>query len=326
MMMKFLATLAQGLIAATLMVHASSAAAQQTYPSKPIRFIVPYPPGGSNNLLARLLGQQLSENWGQPVVVDNRPGGNAIIGSEALVRSSPDGYTLLLINVTHPINAILMPTPYDAIKDFAPVATLVSTEYILALNASLPANNLREFIALAKSKPGQLNCASVASGGLQHLALELFNILAGVKIQHVPYKGGGPALIDLIGGQVQLTFNNSITLTPHIKSGKVKAIAIGGETRLPTLPQVPTFTEAGLPGFNAKNWFGVAAPAGTPREIISKLSTEIAKILVTPDFKEKLASQGVVPFLSTPDQLAALIKADMVKYAKIIKTANIKFE
>ena len=315
------------LAAVVLMSFANLAAAQQGFPAKPIRFILPNAPGGSNDVVARLIGERMTANWGQTVVVDSRPGGNNVIAAEALLKSTPDGHTILMVTAAHAINPLLFPKiPYDAVKDFAPVATLVSTDYLLVLNAAVPANNLKEFIALAKSKPGQLNGAGSNTGGIQHLALEYFNLLAGVKLQHVPYKGGGPGMIDLVGGQVQLAFNNAITVRPHIRSGKIKAMAVGGETRLTVLPQVPTFAEAGLPGFNVKNWFGVVAPARTPKETIHKLANEIARIQGLADFREKLASQGVEPFISGPEPFGALIKAEIAKYSKIVKAANIKID
>jgi len=310
-----------------LMAIAGPAVAQQDYPSKPIRLIVPYPPGGSNNVLARLIGQKLTESTGQPINVDNRPGGNTVIGSEALVKSPPDGYTLMLTSATHVINPNLYPNlPYDAIKDFAMVGTVASTEEVLVVHPSIPANNLREFIALAKSRPGQLNYSSSGGGNLNHLAGEMFCIMTGVTMQHIPYKGGAPALTDIIAGQVQLGFQVPVNVIAHIKSGRIKALAITGENRLASLPQVPTFAEAGLPEFEAKVWFGVFAPAGTPKGIIDKLSAEIGRILTLPDIKEKLASQGLDPYISTPDQFAALVKAEMTRYAKVIKAADIKPE
>ena len=308
-----------------LMTLASSVCAQEAFPNKPIRFILPNSAGASNDFVVRLVGPKLTESLGQPVIIDHRPGGNYVIAGEALVKSPPDGHTILLVTAAHSINPLLFPNqPYDPIKDFAPVATLVSTTYVLVLNNSVPANNLQEFIALAKARPGQLNCASASTGGIQHLALELFNALAGVKLQHVPYKGIAPGMTDLIGGQVDLAFSSSITVMPHIRSGKLKAIGVGSETRLSVLPQVPTFTEAGLPGFTARNWFGLVAPARTPREIIEKLAAEIAKAQQMPDVKEKLANQGVEPYILGPDQFAALIKSDMAKYAKVIQDAKIK--
>ena len=310
---------------AMLLATAGVASAQLVYPGKSIRFIVPFPPGGSTDPVARMIGQKLVEKWGQPVIVDNRPGGNNVIGTEALARSAPDGYTMLLATSTHVINPHLLPSlPYDPVKDFAPVATLIGAPYVLAVHPSVPANNLREFIAYAKTKPGELNYATSSAGGLQHLSGEMFNIMAGVKMQAVPYKGGGPGITDLIAGQVQLAFNNAINFIAHFKSGKLKAMAISGEARSPALPEVPTFGEAGLPGFGAKNWFGVLVPAGTPREVIDKLSTEIAHILAMPDIREKIDRQGVEPFISTPEQFAAMMRTESAKYAKVIKAANIK--
>jgi tripartite-type tricarboxylate transporter receptor subunit TctC len=324
--MKMMLAALRGIAFAVLMAMAGSAAAQQPYPNKPIRFIVPYPPGGTTNVLARLVGEKLTESWGQPVIVDNRGGASTLIGSEALTRSAPDGYTILLAGSSHVLIPQLIPMPFDPIKDFAPVATISSTEVILVLHPSLPASTLREFVALAKAGSGKLNYASAGNGSSIHLAAELFDIMTGVRMQHIPYKGSGPAVADLIGGQVQLAFQNPINVVPHIKSGKLKAIAISGTRRLAALPQLPTFAESGLPDFNATNWFGILAPAGTAKEIIDRLSSEVGRILVLPDISDKLTSQGQEPFISTPAELAALLKADMVRYAKIIKTANIKLD
>ena len=313
--------------AATLVAFTASAAAQQNYPNRPIRFIVPNAPGGATSIAARLMGDKLTVAWGQQVIIDNRPGGNNIVAGEALQRSAPDGQTIQLVTAGHVINPIVHPNPqYEAFLKFPPVATLVTTEYILAVNASVPANNLKEFIALAKSKPGQLNAAVSNAGGIQHLALEYFNMLAGVKVQAIPYKGGGPGMTDLIGGQVQVAFNNTLTFLPHIKSGKIKVIGVGGESRLSILPQLPTFAEQGLPGYSVKNWFGVVVPERTPKAIIDKLAGEIVKIQALPDFREKLAEQGVEPFVNGPEQFAAFIKTELAKYRKVIKAANIKLE
>ncbi len=325
--MKFVTAVAQILIVGALLTLASSVNAQQPYPHKPIRFIVPFPPGGSTDPVARLVGQKLTESWGQQVIVDNRPGGNTVIGTEALAKSTPDGYTILLSGGNLILTPLLFPAPYDPIKDLAPVATLAKGEYVLVISPSVPANNLQELIALAKSKPGQLNYASSSSGTTNHLAGELFCILAGVKMQHIPYKGASPALTDLLGGQVQLYFSTTVPGIPHINSGRLKAMAVTGKTRMLALPQVPTFTEAGLSGLDEVGTsYGVVAPAGTPKVIIDKMSTEIGKYSAMPDFKEKLASQGLQPFFSTPDQFAALMKADLARFTRIIKTANIKME
>ena len=325
-MTKCFTALARILTAGVLIGFAGCAAAQQGYPNKPIRLITPFAPGGGTSIIATLIGQKLTEDWGQQVLIDHRPGGNTIIGSEALVRSAPDGYTIMLQAGGHAVHLSLQTLPYDTVKDFAPIATVTSSAYILVLHPSVPANNLQEVIALAKFKPGKLNFASAGSGGLPHIAGELFQIMTGVKFLHVPYKGSGPAITDLIAGQVDLSFQDPLNVVARIKGGRLKGIAISGDARLPALPQLPTFTEAGLPGFDIKNWYGVFAPAGTPKEIIDKLSTELARIMGTPDIRGKLASQGVEPFITTPDQFAALINADIAKYARIIKTANIRLE
>ena len=313
--------------AAALIAFAAPAAAQQNYPNRPIRFLVPNAPGGATSLAARLIGDKLTTAWGQQLIIDNRPGGNNIVAGETLQRSAPDGYTILLVTAGHVINPTLHPHPqYKEFLNFPAVATLVSTEYILAVNASVPAKNVKEFIALAKAKPGQLNAAVSNTGGIQHLALEYFNVLAGVKLQAIPYKGGGPGMTDLVGGQVQLAFNNTLTFLPHVRSGKIRLLGVGGESRLSILPDLPTFAEQGLPGYSVKNWFGVVVPPRTPRPIIDKLAGEIMRSQALPDFKERLAEQGVEPFVNGPDQFAALIKTEFVKYAKVIKAANIKLE
>ncbi len=299
--------------------------AQQGYPNKPIWLISPNPPGGNTTLLGRLIAQKLTESWGQQVIVDNRAGGNGIIGGLALAKSPPDGYSIMIVTSTHIITPLLLATPYDPIKDFTPVGTLASTETILVIHPSVPAKNLQELIALARSRPGQLNYSSSGNGSPLHLAGELFDMVTGVRIQHIPYKGGGPAMNDLIGGQVQLSFQAPIAVIPHIKSGKLKAIAITGKNRSAVLPHVPTFAEAGLPDFTVVGgWFGILAPAATPAHIIDKLSTEIARILAAPDTRERIVAQGMDPFISTPDQFAALLTASTAKVAKIIKTANVK--
>jgi tripartite-type tricarboxylate transporter receptor subunit TctC len=304
-----------------------SVIAEGSYPTRPIRFISPFAPGGSTTAVARFIGPKLTESWGQQVIVDNRPGGNTIIGTQTLARSTPDGYTIMMATNTLVIMPSFVPKlPYDPIKDFAPIGNVYRSEFVLVINPSLAANNLREFIALAKSKPGQLNYATTGAGGSGHLANEMMNMIAGIKTQHVPYKGAGPALLDLIAGQVQIFINNPLTVIPHIKSGRIRAIAVTGASRLPALPQVPTFTEGGLPGLDVSPWFCVLAPAGTPKAIINKLSTEIARIVALPDTREFLDKQGMVPFSSTPEQLAALMKTDMARWAKVIKAANIKLE
>ena len=318
--------LARHVAAALALALAVPAAAQQAYPARPIRVISPYPAGGTTDLLARLIGPKLTEAWGQQVLVDNRPGGNTVIGSEALVRSAPDGYTLISILTSHVIVPSLVPTPYDPIKDFAPVATIASTQLVLVVHPSVPAKNLRELIALAKARPGQLNYASGGTGTVTHLAGEYFNMLAGVKTQHIPYKGSSQALTDIVGGQVHMYFSPPIVGLPHIKAGRLRPIAATGDTRIPALPQVPTAAEAGLKGFELNIWYGLLAPAATPKAIIDKLSTEIARVLALSAIKEQLVAQGMTPLVSTPEQFAALIRTHFAKYKKIVSTANIKVE
>ncbi len=304
-----------------------AALAQTPFPTKPIRLITPFAPGGSTTAVGRVIGQKLTESWGHNVIIDNRPGGNTIIGTDALAKAAPDGYTLLLTTNAHVINpSLFSKLPYDPIKDFAPVGNIYSSEFVLVINPTLPANNLQELIALGKAKPGQLNYATTGAGGSGHLANEMFAMLAGIKTQHIPYKGAGPAMVDLIGGQIQMFINNPLTVIGHIKNGRMRGIAVTGEARMPTLPQVPTFTEGGLPGMDVKPWFCVLAPAGTPRPIVVKLSTEIARVMAMPDVLDFLARQGMDVFSSTPEQLAALMKTDMARWSKFIKSANIRLD
>ena len=312
--------------AALLLLSAGGALAQQSYPNRPIRFITPYAPGGSTSVLARLVGQHLMERWGQNVIVDNRPGGNTVIGTETLAKAPPDGYTIMLVASTHSILSSLIKTPYDPIKDFAPIAGLGVSPQVLVLFPGVAANTLPELIALAKAKPGQLNFASSGAGGPTHLSGELFNIVAGVKTQHVPYKGAGPAMTDLMGGHVQMFFSVPINIIGHVKSGKLKAIAVTGDTRVKTLPQMPTFAEAGLPGFDVKTWTGVLAPAATPGAIVTKLSDEIGVLLAMPETRDKLESLGMAAGYSNSKQFGELIRSEIVRYAKVIKAANIRID
>jgi tripartite-type tricarboxylate transporter receptor subunit TctC len=302
------------------------ARAQTGYPVKPIRLILGYAPGGSSDTVARTFGQKLHERLGQPVVVDFRPGGNTVIAAEILTRAAPDGYTLLLVLNTHAISPLLMKLPYDPIKDFSPVASLGVSPYMLAINPGLPVNNLKEFIAYARARPGELNYSTSGAGGLGHLSAELFNQLAGVKTQHVPFKGGGPSVIALISGEVQMSFIIPIIVAGHIKAGKLKGIAVSGKQRLAGLPDTPTFAEAGLPQFESTNWFGVLAPAATPRAIIGRLSDEFNRIQTLNDVRDKLGALGIGPLPGNPEQFAALIKSDTDKFARVVKGAQIRLE
>jgi tripartite-type tricarboxylate transporter receptor subunit TctC len=311
---------------ACMVVAATSASAQQDFPTKPIRMIVPFPPGGATNVVARVVAQKLQDAWGQSVIVDNRPGGNTIIGTEALMKAPADGYTIEMVLNNFVITPLLQSAPYDPLRDFAPVAIVASGEILLAIHPSVPAKNLQELIALAKARPGELNYASAGNGTPLHLSAESFNQLAEVKIQNVPYKGGGPALADLLGGQVQMQFSGPLSALPHVQTGKLRAIAFSGPKRFSGLPDVPTFAEQGLPAYNAAFWFGIIAPAGTPKPIVDKLSAQIAKIIELPDVKDTFTSQGIDPWYQTPEQFSALVKSDTVRFAQLIKAANIKGE
>lgn len=314
-------------LALVLASIAEMATAQGNFPNRPIRLIVPYPPGGTSTTFARLIGQKMTEGWGQNVIIDNRPGGNTIVGTESLVRAAPSGYTIMFIDSTHVINPSLIPyLPYVAIKDFTPVATLGTTDLMLTVHPSVPAATLQEFIALARSRPGQINYASSGTGTVGQLSSELLSLNAKIKLVHVPHKGAAAALISVVGGHMHMYFAAPISAIPHIVNGKLKPIAVPREQRLTALPNVPTFAESGMPGFSSRNWYGVLAPAGTPRAIVDKLATEIARILALSDVTQRLTSMGMDPYISTPDQFTAMMHADLVKFAKIIKDAGIKPE
>ncbi len=314
------------LAAAALLALPWTASAQQPYPNKPVRLIVPYPPGGGTSIVAHLLGQRLAERWGQSLVVDNRGGGGGIIGTTAMLQAPPDGYTLLMASATHVINPLLLQVPYDPIKDFTPVTTLYSSELLLVVNPALPAGNLQEFIALARSQPGKLNYGVISVGGTTHLAGELLNMQAGIKTQHVAYKGAGPAMQDLIGGQVQFSFVAPAAVIGFVKKGQLRPIAVSGSTRLAALPQVPTFLEAGLPDFTARVWFGILARAGTPPAIVDKLAKDFSDAMALPEMKEKLVAQGQDLFLQGPEPFSGLMKSDLSRYAELVKNAKIKLE
>jgi tripartite-type tricarboxylate transporter receptor subunit TctC len=326
--MKFANVIARGVWLVLVLAAGVAGAAEQPYPSKPVRYILPYPPGGSTDPMARFICGKLSELWGRSVVVDNRPGGNTVIGTEALVRATPDGYTIGWAGASLFSTPSLLPSlPYDALKDLVGVATIAKQRVVLVLHPSVPANNLKELIALAKAKPGELNFASSGHGTNTHLSGELFKLVTGVNITHIPYKGSGPATTDLLGGRVQMSFQIPITVIPMISTGKLRPIALTGDSRLPALPQVPTFTEAGLPGYGLTGVTGIVAPAKTPRPIRAKIAKDVAGILSTPSAAEFLAKQGAEPFITTsPDDMTAVLKQEIARYGKIIKEAGIKFE
>jgi tripartite-type tricarboxylate transporter receptor subunit TctC len=290
--------------------------------------VVPFPPGGATDILARDVAQKLTEAWGQSVVVDNRPGAGGNIGSELVAKAPPDGYTLLMGTVgTHAINASLYAKmPYDHIRDFAPVILVAGVPNVLVVNPALPVNTVAELIAYAKANPGKLNFASSGNGTSIHLSGELFKVMAGVQMTHVPYKGSAPAVADLISGQVQLMFDNLPPSLPQIKAGKLRALAVTSSTRAPALPDVPTMAEAGLPGFEASSWFGVLAPAGTPPAIVAKLNAEIARWLATPEAKERLSKQGADAAGGSPEDFVKHIAAETTKWAKVVKDSGAKVD
>lgn len=316
------------LLAAAAFSAAPFTHAQQPYPSKPIHFVVPYPAGGPLDTVARLLGQKVGESLRQPVIVENKPGAGGNIGAETVAKSAPDGYTILMGAVaTHAINPTLYAhIPFDAERDFAPITQVASTPNVLVVNPSLPVSNVREFIAYAKAHPGQLNFGSGSTGSAGHLAGELFDTLAGVKMVHVPYKGAGPAMQDLIAGQIQLMFDNLASSLGQIRAGKVKALAVTTAKRTPLAPELPTIAESGLPGFDINTWFGAFAPAGTPRAIVDKLHGEFVKALNAPDVRAKMLALGADPVGNTPEEFAAYIKSEAQKYAKLVKQSGAKVD
>ena len=313
------------LVASLAIVLVPGASAQTTtYPTKAVRLIVPFPPGGTTDILARAVAQTLSESWGQQVIVDNHPGAGGNIGSDLVAKAPHDGYTLLMGTVgTHAINpSLYAKMPYDHVKDFAPVILVAGVPNVLVVNPSVPAHSVQELIALAKANPGKLNFASSGNGTSIHLSGELFKTMTGTQITHVPYKGSAPALTDLIGGQVQLMFDNLPSSLAFIKAGKLRALAVTSSTRSAALPDVPTLAESGLPGFEASSWFGVLAPAGTPREVVVKLNGAIDAWLSSAQAREKLASQGAVAAGGPPDAFARHIATESDKWAKVVKASG----
>jgi tripartite-type tricarboxylate transporter receptor subunit TctC len=313
--------------AALCLALATSASVAQGYPNKAVKMVVPFPPAGATDVVARFVAQKLGERWGQSVVVDNRPGAGGSIGSDLAAKSTPDGYTLLMAtSSTHSIGPSLSKLPYDPIRDFAPVIHVANVPNVLVVSPTLPVKNIKELIALAKSKPGQLNFASSGNGTIVHLNAELFKMLAGIDVQHIPYKGTALSIPDLANGQIAMLFDSLASVMPHIKSNRARPIALNGRTRSPLLPDVPTFAEAGMPAFDTYTWFGLFAPAGTPKEIVAKVHDDVLAALQAPDLLEKFASVGAEPVGGTQEQFTARILADTVKWAQVIKTAKVKIE
>ncbi len=313
---------------AAMPVAIAPVAAQGSFPSRPLRLVVPYPPGGGADILARTLSQSLAENLGQSIVVDNKAGANGIIGTDMVAKAPPDGYTLVMGNIgPNAINqALYANLPYDCVKDFAPVALTGYTTHILAVNSNMPVANVGELIQLAKKQPGKLTFASSGIGGSPHLAGELFMMLTGTKMVHVPYKGASPGNSDLVAGQVDLTFNTLPPLLQFARTGRIKALAVTGMKRASSLPDVPTIDESGVKGYDVSTWYGILAPAGTPAEIVAKLNAAILKSLKTPEVQQKLQGQGYDVDTSTPEQFASLIRTEVDKWKKVVKEANVKAE
>jgi len=303
-------------------------ASAQNYPAKPIRLIVPYPPGGPTDLVGRSVGQKLTEAWGQQVVVENRAGAASAVGTEVAARSAADGYTLLLgTSAGFCINPALGgKLPYDAERDFAPISLLVINPQILVVHPSLPAHSVKSLIALAKSKPGQINYASVGNASPQHLGMEMLKRMTGIDMVHVPYKGTAPAVTDILAGNVSLMFNSMPSVLPQVFSGKLKGLAVGSAKRSPAAPDIPTVAEAGVPGFEYVTWYGLFAPAGTPLEIVNRLNAQVVKILSDPELSKRFSSQGAEPMSNTPEQLAQYRRAEFERWRKLITELKLKAE
>ena len=312
--------------AATLVTHAQTppaAAAAASYPTKPVRVIVPYPPGGPTDIVARVVFQQVSDATGQQFLIDNRGGAGGNIGAEAAARSPADGYTLLVATTAHAINMSLFKRPgYDINKDFVPVTLLTQGPLVLVATPNFPANNVRELIALAKAKPDTLNFASSGNGQSTHLAGELFNSMAGIKLSHVPYKGSAPALTDVIAGQAPLMFDTMLSAMPFVRAGKLKALAVTTSARSPAAPELPTIAESGLPGYEVFAWNGLLAPAGTPKAVIAQLSEELKKAMQLPQVKDKFSAQGFAASWDTPEQFGGFVRAETDKWAKTVKASG----
>jgi tripartite-type tricarboxylate transporter receptor subunit TctC len=314
------------LLSCTLGITATAALAQ-AYPNKPIKLIVPFAPGGFTDVVARILGQKLSVSLGQPFVIENKAGAGSTIGTDFVAKAAPDGYTLVMVSTTHVISPAIYPKlPYDPIKSFTPVGKLVDSAYVLLVNPKVPANNVAEFIALAKASPDKIHYASSGNGSSQHLMGGMFAAMAGVKMKHVPYKGSGGAANDLVAGVVESSFAGVPNAMAQVPAGRLKALAVTTSKRIPQLPDVPTMQEAGVPGYNASVWLGLLAPAGTPKEVVMKLNAEIAKVLSAADTKKELYAAGVEADISSPEALNALMVQELDRWGKVIKDAGITMQ
>lgn len=313
------------LLAAAIIAAASSFA--QAYPTKPIRLIVPFAPGGTTDVFGRILGEKLAERLGQPFVVDNRAGANSVVGSEIVARASPDGYTLLIVAAGFTVNPSLIgKLPYDTVRDFAPIGLIGGGPYLMVVHPSVPAKTVNEFVSWVKSRPGQVNYASTGIGSPPHLAAELLKVTAGIDMQHVPYKGGGAALPDLLAGRVTMFFGSISTLGSHVQSGKLRAIAVTTTRRSSAMPDVPTVAESGLAGYEVNGWYGLLAPGRTPRAIVGRLNAELQRVLNDSDTRKQFMQRGMDPLTGTAEEFAALIRSEIAKWAKVVRAAGIRPE
>ncbi len=297
------------------------------YPVKPIRLIVPYAPGGPSDIFARTVGQVLTDAWSQPVIIDNRPGASGNVGTAAAAKAPPDGYTLNAVGISFAVAPALdTKLAYDPVRDFAPITLIATVNNLLVVHPALPVKSVRELIAFAHARPGQVSFASGGAGGAQHLAGELFNSMASIKMTHVPYKGSAPGLTALIGGETNVGFSDMLITLPHVKSGKLRALAVTGSERSALVPELPTIAESGLPGYSVTVWFGLLAPAATPSDIIGRINIEVVKSFKTTRMQERLAALGADPVASSPTQFADFVKSEMSKWAKVVKSAGIRVE
>ena len=295
-----------------------------SYPTKPIRMIVPFAPGGGTDIVARLLAQKMTEAFKQSVIVDNRAGGGGTIGAETAVRAIPDGYTLIMVSGSYATNAALFKLPYDPVNDILPIALIGETAFLLCLHPAVPIKSVSELIAYAKAKPGALNYGSTGTGGITHLTTELFDLMAGTKMTHVPYKGTGPALNDLLGGQIQLIFGSAPSMIPQVRANRLRAIAVTTAKRSAAMPEIPTVSEAGVRGYESVLWYGVWGPKGLSKDIVRRWNTEIRNAIKLPDMKERLASEGLEAADGPPELFQTIVKRDVAKWSKVVKEANVK--
>jgi tripartite-type tricarboxylate transporter receptor subunit TctC len=305
---------------------APAVAADDDYPSRTIRLIIPFPPGGSNDVVGRIIANQLGEKLGKTVFVDNRNGAGGVVGSDLAAKATPDGYTLLVVSIAHAVDPWLYKEPFDPVKDFVPVSIIATGTNVLSVNPTVPVHSVKDLLALAKDKPGVLNYASAGIGSFQHLSGELFKLTADVNIQHVPYKGGGPALMALIGGEDQVMFSSIVQTVPAIQSGQLRALATGGAQRSPILPDLPTIAEAGVPGYVATNWWGIIAPKGTPQPIVDKLHDAIAELLDSAATKKFLDNEGAAPVHMSSEEFGKFIESEIAKWGPVVKKAGMKAE